>query len=169
MKNNLKFLRNAIICLIMLVAGFTKTFASPATATFTVNATILSLCVITNAQNLNFGNYLSTADSLAQSNITLTCTPGSSYKVGLNAGATAGATVLTRQMKGVGTPTNLLSYSLYKDAARLNNWGNVNPDWQTGTAGLTPVVLTVYGKIPAGQNSAVDTYLDTITITLTFP
>jgi spore coat protein U-like protein len=168
MKNNLKVLRNAItICILILNSG--KIFAT--SATFTVNAKILPLCAIAvgGVQNLNFGNYDNTTDSTAQSTITLNCTPGSSYKVGLNAGATAGATVTTRQMKGINTPANLLSYRLYKDATMLNNWGNVTPDWQTGTAGLVPVVLTVYGKIPSGQNSAVDTYQDTITVTLTFP
>lgn len=166
MKNNLQVLWHVIIICILILSS-SKIFAT--SATFTVNATILPLCAITNTQNLNFGNYLSTADSLATSTITLNCTPGSSYKVGLNAGATSGATVTNRQMKGVGTPTNILNYSLYKDTGRTSNWGNVAPDWQTGTAGLSSVVLTVYGKIPLGQNSAVDTYQDTITVTLTFP
>jgi spore coat protein U-like protein len=142
--------------------------AQTAQTTMDVSATVVEACVVT-ATNLAFGTYDPTASSPADaaSAITVTCTPGTVYSVGLNAGATAGATVTSRQMA---SGSDRLGYGLYQDAARSVNWGNM-PGTDTpaaATASLTPSVLTVYGRVPAQQALPVGSYTDTVTITVSY-
>jgi spore coat protein U-like protein len=83
---------------------------------------------------------------------------------------TAGAgTFAERQMRN-GADT--LGYNAYRDAARLSIWGD-------GTSGSTTyfiknapnnrwTVLTIYGRITAGQDVRVGTYTDTLVATIEF-
>jgi spore coat protein U-like protein len=65
---------------------------------------------------------------------------------------------------------DFLTYELYKDASRTTVWGN------SGTGLLNPGVspsmaprsISVYGRVPAAQDSTVAGYSDTITATITF-
>lgn len=144
------------------------TFASSATGTMGISATVLSACVVT-SNSLAFGNYNPTSASPtdATSTFDVLCTAGTSYSVGLNAGTKAGATVTTRQMSSGG---NVLSYSLYSDSSRNTNWGNT-PGTDTPsptTAGVLPSTFTVYGRIPAQQNVQAGSYADTVTITVSY-
>ena len=139
--------------------------AATTTATFTVTATVQTTCSIT-ANNLNFGAYAGVQLDAATS-LTATCSNGVPYTVGLSAGTSVGATVTTRKMKGPGT--DLLGYSLFRDAARTANWGvTIGTDTVAGTGVGTAQTLTVYGRIPASQFIAPGSYADTITATLTF-
>lgn len=142
--------------------------AQTAQTTMDVSATVVEACIVT-ATNLAFGNYDPTGSNPADatSAITVTCTPGTGFTVGLNAGTTAGATVTSRQMA---SGSNRLGYGLYQDVARTVNWGNT-PGTDTpaaATAGLTPSVLTVYGRVPAQQAVAVGSYTDTVTVTVSY-
>lgn len=166
MKNIFRVLFNIIIFAILTATNL-NAFASQ-TATFLVSAQILPACTIT-AAPLNFLTYTSTADSKVNTTLTVICTPGTTYKVGLNKGVNGTATN-ARKMVGTTSSSNVLNYGLYLDAAYANNWDATAPNWATGTAALSGIPpLTVYGKIPAGQNSAVDNYTDTVTATVTFP
>ncbi len=62
-----------------------------------------------------------------------------------------------------------LDYELYRDPGRTENWGNT-PDIDTvgGTGAGAPLDLTVFGRIPAGQNALVGDYGDSILVTITF-
>jgi spore coat protein U-like protein len=146
-------------------------FATTATTTFAVTASVQGTCTIS-ATGLSFGAYTGTALP-GTSTITVTCSGGTTYNVGLNAGMATGATVTTRKMTGTyhgGT----LAYSLFSDSGRSVNWGNtVGTDTVAGTGtgtvtGGNPQTLTVYGNIPAGTAPAADGYADTITATVTY-
>src|SRR5438105_10807668 len=86
--------------------------ASTATTTFNVTATVQATCLIS-ANNLGFGTYSGSVIATTTT-LSVTCTNGTTYNVGLNAGTAAGATVTTRAMTGPGAAT--LSYALYQDA-----------------------------------------------------
>ncbi|TCM19654.1 spore coat protein U-like protein [Novosphingobium sp. PhB165] len=142
--------------------------AATATTTFAVTATVLPSCTVT-ATALAFGNYnpLSGTPTDGTSTITVNCTTGTSYTVGLNAGGTSGATVTTRQML---LSTNALNYALYRDSGHTNNWGNT-PGTDTpasAPATTTAAALTVYGRIPALQNVPAGSYTDTVTVTVNY-
>lgn len=142
--------------------------AETTTTTFPVTATVLKACVVT-ANPLAFGNYDPTATSPLDGSTTLSvfCTVGSSFTVGLNTGTASGATVTTRRMT---SGANTLGYTLYQEAARTNNWGNT-PGTDTPLATTAPVLpstLTVYGRVPANQNVPAASYTDTITVTVNY-
>ncbi len=136
-----------------------------ATVNFNVSATGSSACAIS-ANPLTFGNY---TGSLLNSTagISVTCTSGTSYNVGLNAGTSTGATVTKRSMTGPASA--LLGYKLFSNSAYTINWGNtVGTDTVAGKGTGIGQSLTVYGQIPAGQSASLGTYTDTITATITY-
>src|ERR1700736_1938367 len=158
----------------LLAAGLiaaTSAFAATTTTTFQVTANVAAQCNVS-AANLAFGVVDPLGGHVDQSTtVTVKCTKNSAYTVGLNAGATAGATIAQRLMAN-GADT--MQYNLYTDAARSTVWGNsaAAPAWVAGTgAGLgTAQVLTVYGRVPSGQtNLAVGSYTETaVTVTVTY-
>ncbi len=155
-----------------VVAALSMSAASAATDTdtFGVSATVEASCVIQSSGALGFGTVgaLTTAVE-ATSDITVKCTNGTTYDVGLDAGATTGATVTARQMEGATATVEFLDYSLYSDSGRTTNWGDtVDTDTVAGTGTGASVVHTVYGRIPAQDAPKVDTYSDTITVTVTY-
>lgn len=142
--------------------------AATATTSFLVTATVLKFCTVV-ATPMAFGNYTSSTVAETTSEITVTCTNGTPYDIGLSAGTAAGATVTTRQMSGTTVTAARLNYFLYSDTGRTVNWGNtVGTDTVHITAGATPIISTVYGRVPAGQFVAPDAYLDTIAVTVTY-
>ncbi len=149
----------------LAVAG--ATWAGTDTTTFTVSATVSDACSVT-ASNLDFGAYqpIAGVDTDATSTVTATCTLGTSYEIGLDAGSgTPGTT--TRAMTGGGG--DFLDYELYSDTSRSIVWTDLagaNPVAGTGTGLDVPHI--VYGRIPAGQEVPADSYSDTINVTIEF-
>jgi len=135
-----------------------------ATSTFQVTATVASSCSVS-ATTLAFPNYV-LAQLDGSSTITATCTNGTTYTIGLDAGTFAGATTSTRKMTG--PSASGLSYALYSDSGRTTNWGNATGSWVSGTGTGAAQVLSVYGRIPASQTAQIGSYSDTITVTITF-
>jgi spore coat protein U-like protein len=136
-----------------------------ATTTFKVTTTVQAVCVVS-AADLNFGSYTSQSALLGQSGVIATCTPGSTYNIGLSAGSGGGTIAGGRQMV---LGTNKLTYQLYRDSARTNIWGVT-----TGTDTVQDVGTglskshTVFGAIPAAQAVPVGNYQDIITVTVSY-
>lgn len=141
--------------------------ASTVTTTFQVTANVTTACSVS-ASDLAFGEYDHTHTSPldAVNAIVVTCTVGTAYNIGLDAGAGPGATVNDRKMS---SGTSTLTYSLYQDAARTTVWGDtIGQNTMSGTASATFDTHTVYGRIPHGQDVPSSSYSDTITVTVTF-
>ncbi|WP_416798763.1 spore coat U domain-containing protein [Ciceribacter azotifigens] len=142
--------------------------AQTTTDSFTVQIQITAECLINSATTLDFGasGVLSSATT-GTSEITVQCTNGTTYNVGLNAGLGAGATVASRKMTGPASAT--VTYSLYSDAAHTTVWGEtIGTDTVSGTGTGASQVYTVYGQVPAQSTPAAGTYSDTITVTVTY-
>lgn len=151
---------------------------SPQTGSFNVTATVAKSCNVTSTGNVAFGNYdpndthLSTPLD-ATGSVTVRCTKGVAYAVALDQGANAagGSTAAAplRQMSDGGTER--IRYDLYSDAPRTTVWGGTaatDLDNTETTGPSSPDTLTVYGRIPAGQNAAEGSYTDTVNVTVTF-
>lgn len=149
-----------------LVAPRVGIFAATTTGTFQVSATVMASCSMT-TNPLAFGTYTINQVN-ATTTLSVTCTNGAPYNVGLDAGTSSGATVTTRKMSGPAGA--LLNYALYRDAGYSNNWGNTpGTDTVAGSGSGVVQTLTVYGRIPAGQlPSATGAFADTITTTITY-
>jgi spore coat protein U-like protein len=158
--------RRVILCGTLALTPATA-FAATDTDTLTVTATVIASCDVSPA-TLAFGNYnpASSTPLDAASTISLLCTNGTSYDVGLNAGSGSGATIAARKMSVSG---NTLTYSLYTDGARSALWGNTigsNAVHGTGTGATQSIDL--YGRVPINQTSPAGSYTDTVTITVTY-
>ncbi len=140
--------------------------AATSSASISVSATVLAFCAVT-ASPLAFGNYSPSVQSTASTSVVVICTTGTAYNVGLDAGGGTGATVTTRQMTGPGAAT--LGYSLYTTSGYGTVWGNtVGSNTVLGAGSGLAQTLTVYGRIPIGENAAPGAYTDTVTVTLTY-
>jgi spore coat protein U-like protein len=131
--------------------------------TFRVTARVDAVCAVT-ATDLAFGTYTSQAGTPLQGTTLLraTCTPGTTYNVGLNEGTSSGATVNQRKMA---SGANSLNYQLYSDSARSTIWGNTTgTDTVTGAGTGLAVDHTVFGAVPAAQLVPAGDYADTITV-----
>lgn len=153
---------------LLVLAAAPAAQAATDTTSFTVTATVLASCDVS-AANLLFGNYdpVSATPRDVATTVTVICTNGTTYDVGLNQGVGAGATHAARRMTHAG---QTLTYSLYSDAGHASVWGEtigVNAVHGTGSGAGQP--LDVYGRIPAGQTApAGGPYSDTITVTVTY-
>lgn len=147
----------------------TSSFAATATATFAVTAAVNDTCGVS-AAPLAFGTFDPTGGVTQDGTTTLTvlCTTGTAYEVGLDAGSGPSATVDIRQMTDVSN--NILNYSLYQNASRTLVWGNtVGTDTLAGTGTGAPQTLNVYGRILSGQTAApVGAYIDTVTVNVNY-
>lgn len=143
--------------------------AATATDTFQVTANVLGSCSVS-ATDLAFGDYTPTSGTpLDQtSTVSVTCTTGTTYDVGLNEGLNDyGNGVTGRRM--VYATTNFLAYALYSDSGRTTNWGNtVDTDTVDGTGNGSAQDITVYGRVPINQYVTAGGYSDTITVTVTY-
>ncbi len=167
----MKLLKTRIVLAIGLLATGSAAFGATETTTFGVSATVADACSVS-ASALAFGSFdtaVANTDKDASTTIDVTCSNGTPYDIGLDAGGATGATVSARQMTG-GTGTDLLDYALYSDTGRASNWGNtVATDTVAGTGSGVSQVNTVYGRIPSGQATApTGAYSDTITVTVTY-
>lgn len=157
--------------------GASGSFALTDTENLLVSASVTATCTIETSP-VAFGDYdpTSVTDLDGTGTVTVLCTNGTAGYVTLSEGANADAAstpaVPVRQMAGGAGGTDLLGYQLYSETSRTDVWGD------TPTTGLNHVgdgsstALTVYGRIPAGQNvsagSGLTAYADTVLATVEF-
>ena len=148
-------------------------YADTAAGSLSVTASITNGCTVSATTALAFGAYVSGPGNAAKDGtgtVSTTCTTGASNTVTLGQGANAavGSTDAAplRQMADVGA--NRLAYSLFQDAGRTSVWGNTAGTGVGGTGTGAEVQLTVFGRIPAGQNKPAGSYADTVVATVTF-
>jgi spore coat protein U-like protein len=159
---------NRVICTALatvIMASSAPVFASTATGSLVNTAAVLASCTVVGS-TIAFGNY-SSSQVDQTGNIAVVCTYGTSYTIGLDAGAGTGATTSVRKLSG--SLGGTLNYALYSDSARTNNWGStIGTDTQAGTGSGLTQNLTVYGRIAGSQTPLAGTYTDTVTVTLTY-
>lgn len=143
--------------------------AATANTTFQVSATVVDSCNVT-ATALVFGNYDSLNGVVLDASATINpqCTLGTYYSIALDAGQGKGASLADRRLTGHGHST--LGYGIYANAERTIAWGDgtagTTQSFNTGTGGTQPV--TMYGRVRAEQNANVGSYVDTITLTVSY-
>ncbi|MEZ5958914.1 MAG: spore coat U domain-containing protein [Hyphomonadaceae bacterium] len=138
------------------------------TDSFEVTATVLASCDVT-ADDLTFGDYdpIAAADLDAETSVSVTCTNGTSYNVGMSVGGGSGASMSERFMTKAGG-SETLSYVLYQDDQRSVLWGDTGGDRLAGAGDGTPGSIPVYGRIPMQQAAPSGDYSDTIIVTVSW-
>jgi spore coat protein U-like protein len=158
----------------MIVASHAQ--AGTATANLTVQITITASCTI-NAATLDFGSNPGTnllaSNVDATASLSVTCTSGSPYSIGMDNGANASSG--QRRMKN-GT-TNFINYNLFTDSLRTAPWTTASSNTVctttnscvlgTGTGASQSV--TIYGRVPIVASApASGAYTDTVVMTVTY-
>jgi spore coat protein U-like protein len=133
--------------------------------TLQVTANVAAACSVT-AQDLLFGNYdqsVPTAHT-GSTDITVICTPTTSYEVALDNGVNSASCVSGNRCMTDGA--DYLSYDLLQSSGGPV-WAT-GPDAQNYIATAGPATHTIYGVIPAGQFLPAGTYVDTIRVDVNF-
>ncbi|KRB08116.1 spore coat U domain-containing protein [Lysobacter sp. Root690] len=156
---------------VLALAGVGPASAANDTTQFNVTITITSVCDIHTVAptNVNFGSVASTATNVdQQGQLTINCTPGTAYTIGLDNGQN-GTDVNSRKMA---SGANLVPYQLYRAAARgaADVWGStagVGGNVLAGSGTGAAVNVPVYGRTPSA-NFPTGTYNDVVTATVTY-
>ncbi|MFL9926023.1 spore coat U domain-containing protein [Herbaspirillum lusitanum] len=144
-------------------------------ALFTLNAGAQSICSVSST-GVNFGTYdpKSSANVDVTGTVTVTCQAtvslGILYTVKLSAGS-SGAFSQRKMLNGAAT----LNYQVYTNSARTTVWGDGSSSTTYPTDGyllqvLTPVTntYTAYGRLTGSQNVIAGSYIDTLTVLVTY-
>lgn len=150
----------------MVLASGAPARAGQSTANMTVTAEVAANCLIT-ANPLDFGSYdpvgaHASASLDGSSSLDVTCTDGTDAKIIFDMGTSGGA---GRAMQN---GAHQLGYELYTDAARSTVWGAIEVEARDYTGTGLQEALTVYGRIPAGQNVPAGSYTDNVIATIAF-
>ena len=168
----LRILHCAALAAVMTLLGGGPASAATRSTQLGIQVTLTDTCVVT-ATPLVFPTYIPGGGPLqGTSTISVRCTNGDLFAVGLGTGATAGASYAQRLLAN-GTST--LQYNLYTTAARTAVWGDGSGTTAivSGRAGglATPVLLTVYGALPdsaANRGAGSGNYSDTVLVVLSY-
>lgn len=137
--------RSLVLCLALACV------AGPAAAEPPANCSVA-------ATNIQFGTFSGSAIAITGT-ITVKCTKGLDYNIGIDAGTGVGATVTSRSMTGPGSAQ--LGYELFQDAARSVNWGEtVGTDTLSGTGTGNNQSIPVYALLPSNEYAPAGAYHD---------
>ncbi len=139
--------------------------SSPTTTTMGVSLTVVDECLIGVDAPLAFPSWgIFNEDIDATTTLTVQCTKRSPYTIGFDKG-TVGTAVNARQML---SGSDKVSYQLFRDANRTDNWGNTKgtDTLSAASAAGSNETITVYGRVPTGQNVPKGSYADTVTATI---
>lgn len=149
--------RVILVCVAALVLfSASEAYAAPA-------------CTIS-ATSVNFGSYNVFTGSATDSTgtITINCN-GSAHNIIVTLSQGASSSFNPRAMTNGG---ETLTYNLYRDASRTTIWGDGTGGTSTYTnanpANNSDIVLTVYGRVPAGQDVSAGGYSDTVAAVINF-
>lgn len=171
----LKSVASAICIFLLCLSAVSPGYAATTTASLTVQITITASCTVS-AATLNFGSNAGTAllsgAITASTTVSVTCTNGSPYSVGMSNGANASGS--QRRMASGG---NFINYDLYTDSARLNAWTTASSSTTCttanscalGTGNGSAQSVSIYGTVPTvAVAPAPGSYSDTVTMTVTY-
>lgn len=170
---------NTKLTLALILVGFglgsaavVSAAPNPAQTTFNVKLIVNKACSVT-ATDLDFGAVDSTATNFSAAtngSVTVTCSKGTSYTIGLAPSAANGGTANgTGNMKST-TTSDSVAYTLYSNSGQTTVWGNTpstNTVASTGT-GAAQTALTVYGKVASANVTPATNYIDVVTVNVVY-
>lgn len=162
---------HSLIALSVLAIAATPGIAHAAedSAQFNVQIVITESCTIstTAPTDIDFLSHARStgAPAAAQGTLTVNCSTGTPYQIGLNGGTNSSGTA-TAPVAGdrrMSSGSGFVPYDLYQDASFATFWGNTEgTDMMPGTGTASNQTHTVYGRVPSTDFPA-GTYTDTVT------
>ena len=132
---------------------------------FRVRVRVDEVCEVS-ATDMDFGavgNLNANVDSTAT--ITVRCTNGTPYKIRIDGGQAGRLNPARREMRNGG---NVITYGIYRDAARTQGWGRRNNNDVDATGTGYVQTYTAYGRVPAQATPPPGTYTDTLVVTVRY-
>jgi spore coat protein U-like protein len=158
----MKCLFLATVALVGLAAAQDAS-AATATTSMAASATVSTVCSVSTT-SLPFNEVALSGVTTGTATVSVTCTNGGAYDVGLDNGLNGGGTA-----RVLASGTDLLNYDLFQDTLHASRWGNtVGTDTVAGVGNGAVQDLTVYGQIAAGQTLTTGSYTDTVLVTVTY-
>lgn len=151
----------SIFCMMSANAASAQTV----TGNIEVSADVSTVCSF-DTTPLAFGETALAGATPGTATVSVTCTDGGAYSVGLGNGLHNVAA-----QRNLVSGANTLAYELYQDAGRANRWGDAGAELVLGTGNAAAQLLTVYGEINAGQalvSGNGTPYTDTVLVTVTY-
>lgn len=132
---------------------------------FNVTAIVPANCLVA-TQNVDFGNKGVLDQNIdATGQVSVSCTPGTAYTVGLSNGQTGTSPTARRMTLGAQGVT----YGLFRDATRSQPWGNIiGTNTVAGSGAGAAQNITVYGRVPPQMTPSAGVYTDTVVVTVTY-
>jgi spore coat protein U-like protein len=134
-----------------------------------VQAQVNANCNFTSSNTMDFLSY----DTIAAGalggtvGVTVRCTKGASVSIGIDTGAHAGAVVGSTRAMANGA--NSLGYDFYQNATYTTLWTTSGLGlYSYVAADNSPATVTIYGRVPAGQDVPAGTYQDTVQVTVNY-
>lgn len=174
---------NFLVCIYLATSS--SVFADTKTQNFTVNATIISGCILGSGSadaasfgNINFGSSITTlsnnidiASSSNAGSIVIKCTPGTNVTLGLDSGLNATGLITSGRLMKLSTGSSTLRYQLYQDSNRSIIWGNTTNGGLPLVVSTTGAVqqITIYARMFSTTTMpTVGQYSDTVVVTVTY-
>jgi spore coat protein U-like protein len=138
------------------------------TANLKVTAEVVSDCQLI-ANDLNFGQYDPVGANKStpldsRTTLNLTCTKGTSAKLEIDACAHASG-----QQRILQGPRNFpLKYDLMQRSSGGSRWGTGSDAFTMTVHSSSLYSITVFGRIPAGQDAPAGQYADTCVVTVSY-
>ena len=144
----------------------TSGFQQVGSFTFSTTASVIKSCNVS-AGNLAFGSTGTLTSAIpGQSQISLQCSSGTGYAIGLD-GGTSGATDPTQRKMIAGAES--VTYGLYRDSAYSLPWGSTpGSNVLSGSGTSLTQSIPVYGLVPVQATPPPGTYTDTIVLSVTY-
>ena len=163
-----------------IVAFCGSATAAQSTTNFDVTLTIAESCTFgakVAENDVNFGSKARASSAVryeAEGKLSIDCSEGTDYYIGLNGGGNAGSDVSNpklgvRQMSNgaTGAGAVYVKYDLFQDTARTVFWGNVTANGKSGTGTGRVESISVYGLV-TNANVASGSYRDNVTATIVY-
>jgi spore coat protein U-like protein len=159
-----------VLCALASLAPIAAHAADHVTAEVQVTATVIPNCRLT-IDPLVFGSYdplgahnVASLDGAAQ--LTVACTRETQATIVMDGGRNAGQDAPIRLLSARGEN---LSYQLFRDSARTQVWGRGSDAFAfVSEGGIAGQRVTVYARIPPGQEVPAGTYTDVVTASVDF-
>ncbi len=168
MKSLYVFVATAVASLVMAAPAF----ATSQTSNVTINSTVQQSCTtFTSAGALTFSpNYdvFSSTAPTGNTSLTTNCTKGAAVSFSVDGGGHAGSGSISGDRALTDGSSHYLSYELASDSGFTSPWqfttGGGTGQNQTGLGNTTgeKMTLSIYGRIPAGQDAYVGSTATTL-------
>lgn len=165
-------LKPKALAALTVLCTMTAAHAETDTSSFDVLLQITEACDVSSTapNDLDFGTTSLLTGNLDQtSTLTVLCTTGTTFDIGLDAGINESSVddISTRRMTD--GDSSYVGYQLYQDAGRSVAWGDtVSTNTVSSTGTGDDQSFTVYGRVPTQITPAAGSYTDNVTVTVTY-